>query len=95
MVAKTIINRVESSKFPNTACGVVYQKNQFSWTRHTRTAPHNSTYEQLKKVALDVATTHNPRKATGCNKATFFTTGRFNFKVKHVCTVGSHNFFTH
>lgn len=95
MVAKTIINRAESGMWPKTACNVVYQKGQFSWTRHTRTAPRNETYRQLEKVALEVATTHDPKQATGCNKATFFTTGRFNFKVKHVCTIGRHNFYTH
>lgn len=31
MVADTIINRVESKRFPDTICGVVKQKHQFSF----------------------------------------------------------------
>jgi spore germination cell wall hydrolase CwlJ-like protein len=30
-VAETILNRVESKRFPNTVCGVVMQPNQFSY----------------------------------------------------------------
>ena len=30
-VAHVVRNRVESSRWPNTTCGVVYQSNQFSW----------------------------------------------------------------
>jgi spore germination cell wall hydrolase CwlJ-like protein len=33
-VAKTTLNRVRSSKFPNSICKTVYQRKQFSWT-HT------------------------------------------------------------
>ena len=31
-VANVIVNRIKSKDFPNTACGVVYQYKQFSWT---------------------------------------------------------------
>jgi hypothetical protein len=31
-VANVIVNRMKSPLFPNTACGVVYQRKQFSWT---------------------------------------------------------------
>jgi hypothetical protein len=31
-VANVIVNRMKSKDFPNTACGVVYQRKQFSWT---------------------------------------------------------------
>lgn len=31
-VAWVTLNRVKSKKYPNTICGVVYQKGQFSWT---------------------------------------------------------------
>ena len=32
-VANVVANRVLSDKYPSTVCGVVLQKNQFSWTR--------------------------------------------------------------
>lgn len=31
-VANVIVNRMKSQWFPSTACGVVYQRKQFSWT---------------------------------------------------------------
>jgi spore germination cell wall hydrolase CwlJ-like protein len=31
-VAVVTINRTKSGKYPSSICGVVYQKNQFSWT---------------------------------------------------------------
>jgi spore germination cell wall hydrolase CwlJ-like protein len=31
-VANVIVNRMESRRFPSTACKVVYQRKQFSWT---------------------------------------------------------------
>lgn len=32
MVGRVTLNRVEDSKFPDTVCGVVWQRKQFSWT---------------------------------------------------------------
>lgn len=32
-VGRVVLNRVASSRFPNTACGVVYQRSQFSFVR--------------------------------------------------------------
>lgn len=33
-IAQGTINRVKSSRFPNTICGVVYQNGQMSWTKN-------------------------------------------------------------
>lgn len=48
-VASVTKNRVKSTKFPNTYCGVVYQYKQFSWTleNHLREKPViNSKYQR-------------------------------------------------
>jgi spore germination cell wall hydrolase CwlJ-like protein len=67
-VAQVTLNRVESGKFPDSVCGVVYQKNkfmekivcQFSWycDRIHRTRPINrqsydESYTVAKKVLLE------------------------------------------
>lgn len=31
-VLKTVLSRMEDRRFPSTACGVVFQRSQFSWT---------------------------------------------------------------
>lgn len=52
-VAQTVLNRVKSVHFPNTVCGVVFQKSQFSWTKtwnQSWTADRDST--QVARVAL-------------------------------------------
>ena len=33
-VAQVVLNRTKRLEFPNTVCKVVYQPNQFSWTKH-------------------------------------------------------------
>ena len=35
-VIDTTLNRVESSKYPNSVCKVVYQRKQFSWTHQPK-----------------------------------------------------------
>ena len=35
-VANVIMNRVESKDFPNSVCGVISQKGQFSWYNKTK-----------------------------------------------------------
>jgi spore germination cell wall hydrolase CwlJ-like protein len=64
-VAQVTLNRVESGKFPNTVCGVVYQKNvvyervvcQFSWFcegTHKVRAIHAPLYKESEEVAKRV-----------------------------------------
>lgn len=33
-VAQVVLNRTKRLEYPNTICAVVYQPNQFSWTKH-------------------------------------------------------------
>ncbi len=40
-VAKVTLNRVYSGKYPSSICGVVYQKNQFSWTSRYKNVVYN------------------------------------------------------
>lgn len=39
-VAAVVANRVLSGKYPNTICGVILQKNQFSWTQDRAKLQH-------------------------------------------------------
>lgn len=67
-VAQVVMNRVNSSKFPEDICGVVYQKNiimekvvcQFSWycdsthkNRAVNQVAYQESYEVAKKVLLE------------------------------------------
>lgn len=92
-VAKVTLNRVASGKFRHTICGVVYQPNQFSWTKYKykpildQTAWLNSLHI-AKLVMLDP----NKYKTTA--------THYHNLKVKPVWhlkqidKIGNHVFYT-
>lgn len=56
-VAVTILNRVNSSRFPNTICGVIHQYKQFSYTlkplqERNKALRSNNT---IDKVSLDLS----------------------------------------
>jgi len=55
-VGNVIMYRVESDKFPNTICGVINQKGQFSY-KHDKISdiPHNKKkYKEIQLMALDI-----------------------------------------
>lgn len=43
-VANVIVNRMKSRRFPNTACEVVWQRKQFSWTLYKSKHRHIHNY---------------------------------------------------
>lgn len=99
-VAEVVLNRVESSKFPNSICDVVHQSNsngcQFSWTCDGKTDKirNQDAYAQVAKVAralMDGA----PRNLT--DGATYFHTPAVRpawaRKFTRTAKVGSHIFY--
>lgn len=59
-VATVTLNRVKHGAFPNTVCGVVYQRNkrgcQFSWTCGSKAPFELSRYLQTEKLAKKILT---------------------------------------
>ena len=53
-VAAVTLNRVRDAEFPDSVCGVVWQRGQFSWTRDGKPdRPYEKdAWEQAKRVAL-------------------------------------------
>lgn len=98
-VASVVINRVLSSKFPNTMAGVIYQKNQFAPVTSTR----NSFVEALAydKAANSSGCYEAAREAmsgiTNVTNCVFFQTIAYLEKVErlHVVryTIGNHGFY--
>jgi len=53
-VGQVTLNRTKHPNFPNTICGTVYQKYQFSWTQ-TREGRRNPThFAKAKAIAVEV-----------------------------------------
>jgi spore germination cell wall hydrolase CwlJ-like protein len=97
MVGEVTINRTASSKYPDTICGVVYQKNQFSWvsTKKDKTPKEKESWEMALKIAkelLDDDVNSYPHLAThfvNLNVAKPSWTKKFD-KVKKI---GDHTFY--
>lgn len=59
-VAWVTLNRVESDRFPDTVCDVVWQRSQFSWTHDGKTdTPRNvPAYDAAMEMAIDILFLH-------------------------------------
>lgn len=88
-VALATLNRVDSPKFPKTVCQVVYQKNQFSWTKKQS---KSSKWQESREIAQKA---YDNRDILGNFKATHFHNLRVSpgWKLKKVAKIGSHIFY--
>ena len=84
-VIQTVINRTKSSRYPKTACGVVFQDRQFSWTR---------TMQRWTYTENDIKTVQNFQPMNSF-KATHFHNLQVNpgWKLRYIKTIGSHKFY--
>lgn len=92
-IALVTLNRVDSGKYPKTICGVVYQKNQFSWTKkYSKVKFDQKMWEESKVAALTAVLN---RQVLGNFNATHFhnTSIRPNWKLKRVAKIGGHIFY--
>lgn len=104
-VAQVTLNRVNHPDFPNTVCGVVYQKNkvmekvvcQFSWycdhthrTRPVNQQAYNESYEVAKKVMLEGF------RLEKLNEALFYHADYVNprWRLEKIGKIGTHIFYT-
>lgn len=91
-VGAVVLNRVESSEFPNTISGVIYQKGQFSCItdgNFNKAIDENSTVYKAAEEAMN--------GADPTNGALFFynpSTAKSDwlFELKTVTTIGNHRF---
>lgn len=94
-VAKVIINRAKSSRFPSSYCGVVYQKSQFSFVRGGR-MPRIRTGTQAWRNAKAIAQIADAQGwSTPVDNALFFHARRVSpgWRLTRVGTVGNHVFY--
>lgn len=95
-VAKVTLNRAEHPKFPDTICGVVHQKHQFSWTsdKALRAKPKDSA---VWREAINIATDayYSGLEELDHFKAISFHNLTVNPKwnLKRVAKIGNHVFY--
>jgi len=60
-IAEVTLNRVESSKYPDNVCDVVWQRKQFSWTHDGKSdnPKDKKAWEIAQRIALFAMTTTN------------------------------------
>lgn len=94
-VALVTLNRVEHPQYPKSICGVVYQKNQFSWTKHYSKVTINSKqWQEAKDAAISA---YMDRGILGNFAATHFhnhtVKPSWANKMTVVAKYGSHTFY--
>lgn len=93
-VAHVTMNRVKSSMFPNTICSVVYQRNQFSWSRHNPKIKEKGMYKKSQEIAVGVL---SGKYKDNTRQATFFHAERIKPSWTHKMTTtlrtGGHVFY--
>lgn len=94
-VAEVILNRVDSGRFPNSVCGVINQRGQFSYTfQGSRQIRNKAAYARVHQVAVE-ALSGAPRNLTG--GATYFHTPRVRpawaKRFTRTTQIGAHIFY--
>ena len=81
LVGNVTLNRVESDRYPDTICAVVYQRSQFSWTRNEPAITEKRAYDKAKKMAMKII-----HQRTSDNKNTDPSYGALFFYAPSVTT---------
>lgn len=71
LVADVVLNRMKHPNYPSTACGVVFQRNQFSWTSKPAKITDDESWQKSLKLASYKLSTQ--KKST---TAIYFTQGK-------------------
>ena len=93
-VAFVTLNRTEDENFPRSICGVVYQKGQFSWTKHKPIISEGGAWCTaliLAKIALYL----HAKGKDNTQGAVYFDGGKHkqNFHQIQTVRIGNHSFY--
>jgi len=101
-VGMVTMNRVESKRYPNSICAVVYQNNgkvyQFSWaaTKKKFAKPKKSLYNQIHELAVLIYLYHNKMHDITDNALFFhadYVNPYWSKKMKKTTKIGRHIFY--
>jgi N-acetylmuramoyl-L-alanine amidase len=94
-VARVVLARVASSRFPDTICGVVYQRSQFSFVRGGK-MPHIKTGRQTWRNAVAIAKIAvNDGWESSVEGALFFHASHVSpgWRLKRLASIDNHIFY--
>jgi spore germination cell wall hydrolase CwlJ-like protein len=95
-VANVTVNRVNSGKWGNDVCKVVYAKKQFSWTLQKKLPkPHPTLWEESKQIAVEVL---EGTRVFGLENSLFYHADyirhpKWAHPDEHILTIGRHLFY--
>lgn len=103
-VAEVTLNRVTSSRFPNSVCAVVHQLNRsaatsrqvaaFSWTVMDVSRPRGDAWQRARKVAAKVYDgEHTPVVPDSLHYHATYVEPRWSRSMKPITTIGNHVFY--
>ncbi len=94
-VARVVMERAKSSRFPNTLCGVVYQHRQFSFVRNGRMPRINRGHRQWRNAIAISKIAMNDAWDSKMEGALFFHAKYVNpkWRLKRMGSVGQHIFY--
>lgn len=87
-VAKVVLNRMKMINYPKTECGVIHQKNQFSWTNYYKSVTYN--WDALNN-AVKAYNDSNEFPATHYHHVDVKPSWRK--RLKEGITIGNHRFY--
>lgn len=95
-VAQVTMNRTRSPQFPHTVCGVVYQKDQFSWVAEKHKEASGYNWEESILIARRALTEYKLHDTIYKTKSMYFhnTSVHPEWKFKYVAKIGNHLFYT-
>ena len=94
-VAQLIMNRIESGRFPATACGVANQPGQFFRTADYNPPRNSATWSSAVEVAREAREGTSEKVVPGALffQAAYASTGSFFRSRQRVATLGDHVFY--
>lgn len=94
-VANVILNRAESGRFASTACGVVYQRGQFSFVRGGSMPPIARNSNDWREAVAIAYIAKNDLWKPQAENALYFHAKRVSpgWRMQRVASVGNHVFY--
>lgn len=94
-VAKTVLNRARSGRFPTSVCGVVFQPSQFSFVRGGGFPPIARGGQQWKTATAIAHIAQNDLWDSSVDNALFFHARHVSpgWRMRRLASVGNHVFY--
>jgi spore germination cell wall hydrolase CwlJ-like protein len=93
-VAYVTLNRKQDTRFPDTICSVVYQRNQFSWTKHNPSVKEPEAWSRAQELAERALALHALGEDS-TSGAVYFDgrKAKQSYHSRRTVVIGKHSFY--